>query len=226
MTLLFQWIKVAVFCAVAVGKHIYAIGGKTPGYHDYSSEPFDDDFRHALTGCARFDTEENSWQEFAPLKEARSHAFGVSKTDEDKIFIAGGFGCFEDWLKSCEVYNIATDEWQFIASLTMSRVNGKMELIGDTIYVLGGSTKKPFKNPCPFPDGKVPVEWYDQGKDRWIDSAAMPISKITLRKIPRNLFDDSFGGNSYCRLKVGSLKVFKGVKNNLYPIRYLYPIRF
>ncbi len=214
MALLCNWITLTHFCAVVVGKHIYAIGGNMGG------SDCDGRFRvdiEALKGCARFDTEENTWQEISPLNEGRSDAFGVSKTSQDKIFIAGGFGIFDDWLKSCEVYNIATDEWQFIASLTLSRRNGKMVLNDETIYVLGGRTKKPFKDSRRYPDGKVPVEWYDDGNDKWIDSTAIPITK---RRKSLSIHDNRYIGESNCWLEVCSLKVFKGLKNNLYPIRF------
>jgi len=36
-----------------------------------------------------------------------------------RIFIAGGKGVRNDLLKTCEVYNIDTDEWHFVASLTL-----------------------------------------------------------------------------------------------------------
>ena len=123
--------------------------------------------------AARFDTEENKWQEIAPLNEARWGAFGVSK-NEEKIFIAGGRGILKfHSLKSCEVYNIATDEWQSIASLTVPRKFGKMELRDGTIYVLGGMTQS-----GRFPRGRVPVEWYDHDRDMWFDKSKMPVSNI------------------------------------------------
>ena len=84
------------------------------------------------------------------------------------------------WLNNCEVYNIATNEWQFIASLTMPRVNWKMLLIDGTIYVLGGKVQKSFKDPCDVPDGMVTVEYCDEERDIWNDRIAMPIEKLSL----------------------------------------------
>ncbi|XP_078369061.1 kelch-like protein 11 [Oculina patagonica] len=201
MTLSCNWINRKAFCNVVVGKHIYVIGGKAIGVYEGIAE------------CARFDTEENTWQETAPLKEARTYAFGVSKTNQDKIFIAGGFGIFDDWLQSCEVYNIATDEWQFIASLTLCRVCGSMVLIDETIYVLGGRTKKPFKDTRDFPDGKMPVEWYDPGKDKWNDITAMPFWNFILKG---RIVDTEY----IVWLKCCSLRLFKDVNfDNLSPIQ-------
>ena len=112
------------------------------------------------------------------MKEASTSARGVCKNGE-MIFIAGGHGG-PGWLNSCEVYNIATNEWQFIASLTMPRVSGKMVLIDGTIYVLGGKVQKSFKDPCDVPDGMVTVEYCDEERDIWNDRIAMPIEKLSL----------------------------------------------
>ena len=207
MNPLFHWLKRASFCTVVVDTVLYVIGGRrlVDGYNVY--------FRNAFSHSSTFDTEGNEWKEIAPLKEARRDAFAVSKNDE-KVFIAGGLGVFDDWLTSCEVYNIATNEWQFIASLTVPRAFGKMVLIDETIYVLGGRVKKPFQNPCPFPDGKVVVECYDEETDKWNDKTTIPIHKITLRRMSQ------FGYYEVC-LNICSLRLFKGVEfNNLYPIRF------
>ena len=153
--------------------------------------------RSVLCHSTTFDIKGNEWKEIAPLKEAKGDACGVSKNNE-KIFIAGGIGC-DDWLNSCEVYNIATNEWQFIASFTVPRAFGKMVLIDETIYFLGVRFKLPFQIPCDFPDGKMAVECYDEETDVWNDRTTTPIDKISLR------------GRKIC-----SLRLFKGVEfNNL-----------
>ena len=212
LTPLSHWLKKAAFCTVVVDRALYVIGGRSL-YDSYGSNASDIYSSNALSQSSTFETEGNEWKEIAPLKEARRDAFGVSKNDE-KIFIAGGHGIFDDWLNSCEVYTIKTNEWQFIASLTVQRAFGKMVLVDDTIYVLGGRVKKPFREPCEFPDGKMAVECYDEETNKWNDRTKVPIRKI------------SFRGMSKCgyhefSLEICSLKLFKGVEfNNLYPIRF------
>ena len=212
LTPLSHWLKKAAFCTVVVDRALYVIGGRSL-YDSYGSNASDIYSSNALSQSSTFETEGNEWKEIAPLKEARRDAFGVSKNDE-KIFIAGGHGIFDDWLNSCEVYTIKTNEWQFIASLTVQRAFGKMVLVDDTIYVLGGRVKKPFRDPCEFPDGKMAVECYDEETNKWNDR-----TKVSIRKI-------SFRGMSKCgyhefSLEICSLKLFKGVEfNNLYPIRF------
>ena len=204
MTPLFDWVEKRHFCAVVADKSIYAIGGMTfsrGGRYEM------DLFAHS----SAFDTEGNEWKEIAPLKEARMDACGVSKNDE-KIFIAGGHGVFDRTRSSCEVYIIATNEWQLIASLTVPRAVAKMTLIDGTIYVLEGFLKKPFKDPRDSPDAKLTVEYYDEERDIWNDRKAMFINKIsTSRK--------SLWTGCEFHLDICSLRVFNGVKfYTLYPV--------
>ena len=98
------------------------------------------------------------------FERGEERCFGVSKNEEN-IFIAGGLGIFDDWLNSCEVYNIATNEWQFKANLTLPRAFEKMVLFDETIYVLGSRVKTHFKDPCVFQDGKVAVECYEHERE-------------------------------------------------------------
>ncbi|KAL9967496.1 hypothetical protein ACROYT_G025733 [Oculina patagonica] len=96
LTPLFNWVKKSSFCAVAVDRYIYVIGGTT--FRGSYLDP-------TLSECTRFDTEADEWQKIAPLNEARQSAFGVCKNG--KMFIAGGFqkdGRELLLLKTCEVY--------------------------------------------------------------------------------------------------------------------------
>ena len=90
---------------MAVDRYIYVIGGRVQKH------------RVKLTECARFDTEQNEWEKIAPLNMARENGFGACKNE--KIFITGGMisSAGLQHQACCEVYNILTDEWQFIASL-------------------------------------------------------------------------------------------------------------
>ena len=82
-------------CVVAAGNHLYVCGGWLDG-----------DF---LTKAERFDTAENKWEEIANMQQARGYACGV--TTEGKIFVAGGREDWDSILKTCEMYNISTNEW-------------------------------------------------------------------------------------------------------------------
>ena len=167
------WVWKKSFCSVVVDRLIYAIGGVVAA---------------CCSDCFTFDTDGKSWKQRACLNEARRDACGVSKNDE-KIFVAGGVDTFGNFMDSCEVYNLATNEWQLIASLTMPRYRGKMVVIDETIYVLGGQFKERYKqckDACVFLDGMVPVECYDEERDRWNDRTRMPIDKIFFNENPKS----------------------------------------
>ena len=188
LTPLRNWVKRAAVCAVAVDSYIYVIGGSV----------WKDDDCVALTECARFDTELNEWQKIAPLNEARKNALGACKNE--KIFIAGGW--YLDWfqvelLNTCEVYNILTDEWQFIASLALCRTLGSMVVVDETLYVLGGGCQSAGK----FSDK---VKYYNHEDNEWNDKATVPVNKIRIKTRKLGYY---FQGCSF--------RVFKGALTNL-----------
>ena len=149
------------------------------------------------------DNGRKSKKKIACLKEARRDAFGVGKNE--KIFIAGGVGVSENFLNSCEVYNILTDEWHFIASLRAPRILGSIVLVDETLYVLGGITKKPKKPSGEFSDK---IECHEHARDEWNNKRIVPVSKITIEK--RELL------RYY--LKGCSLPILKSVLKNMEPI--------
>ena len=165
------WVWKESFCSVVVDRLIYAIGGVAT---------------LCCSDCFTFDTDGNNWKQLAFMNMARRDACGVNKNDE-KIFVAGGVDHFGNFMDSCEVYNIATNEWQVIASLKMPRYRGKMVLIDETIYVLGGQFTERYKDDvCVFLDGMVPVECYDEKRDQWNDRTRMPINKIFFDENPKS----------------------------------------
>ena len=124
------------------------------------------------------------------MQQERAGAFGVAT--EGKIFLAGGF--FEESLKTCEMYNISTNEWQLIGSLNVPRDYGSMVCLKGTLYVLGGSTDG-------FWRSELSVECYNPTEDKWIKK-----TNISLKMISRGN-DDAFTG---CVLKLS-----KGVLDKL-----------
>ena len=120
------------------------------------------------------------------MQRERRSAFGVAT--EGKIFIAGGW-----WLKTCEMYNISTNDWQLIGSLTIDRAYGGMVCLKGTLYVLGGIVK--------YGNSKLSVECYDPTEDKWIKKTTIPVKLISKDNI------DTFTG---CVLKLS-----KGVLDKL-----------
>ena len=93
------------------------------------------------------------------------------------------------WSTTCEVYSILTNEWQFIAS--SARMVESMVLVDETLYVLTREGDQLGHK----------VECYNHENNEWNVKATVPVNKLS-NKVP--LF-----------LKCCSLRVFKGVLNNL-----------
>ena len=143
-------------CVVAAGNHLYVCGG----FLDNDS----------VTKAERFDTVENKWEEIANMQQTRGWACGVGT--EGKIFVAGGReGGLGDVLKTCEMYNISTNEWQFIGSLNVPREDCRMMCLKGTLYVLGGTGARS--------QSELSVECYDPTEDKWIDKTSIPVKTIS-----------------------------------------------
>ena len=142
-------------CVIGSGNFLYLLGGTSPHTSQHVAK------------ADRFDITEKKWEEITDMQQARGGAFGVAS--QEKIFVAGGADEEGTVLKTCEVYNVSTNEWQLIANLNVYRTHGSMVCLGGTLYVLGGfdQTKK---NP------EHSVECYDkQGK--WIVKTTIPVKE-------------------------------------------------
>ena len=140
-------------CVVAAGDCMYVLGG----------EPLWRRGQEYIAKGKRFDTVQNKWEEIADMQQERSHAFGVAT--QGKIFVAGGHWRGEKELNSCEMYNISTNEWQFIGNLNVPRFCGSMVCVNGTLYVLGGSS---------FASPEYTVESYDPTTKEWTKSTSIP----------------------------------------------------
>ena len=162
-------------CVVAAGNHLYVCGGTVGG--------------ECFSKVERFDTVESKWEEIANLQVKRFGAFGVAS--ERKIFLTGGIQDELTWLTTCEMYNISTNEWQFIGSLKVPRAFGSMVCLKGTLYVLGGYGRR-----------ELSVECYDPTEDKWIKKTTIPVEMISKNN------EHSFTG---CVLKLS-----KGVLDKLH----------
>ncbi|XP_022808533.1 kelch-like protein 2 [Stylophora pistillata] len=148
-------------CIVGSGNFLYFMGGKSPDTSQY------------VTIADRFDITEEKWEDIAEMQQARGGAFGVAT--QEKIFVAGGADEESTVLKTCEVYNVSTNEWQLIANLNVYRTHGSMVCLGGTLYVLGGfdQTKK---------EPECSVECYDSKQGKWIVKTIIPVEGDCMRK--------------------------------------------
>lgn len=193
----FHWVEASSVCAVAADKYIYAIGG--------NEGSMSDDSWRVLSEAARFDTVENKWEKMPSIQQARYDAFGTAGTS-GRIFIAGGVGN-DKRLRTCEVYDILTDEWQFTGKLSLARYRGGNMVSADgTLYVLGGRVSHNCMDSIPM---ACVVESYDPEKNRWNETEVIPADKLAVRK------SDPLDRQHSFIFKASSLRVFKGALNKL-----------
>ncbi|XP_078353486.1 kelch-like protein 24 [Oculina patagonica] len=171
-------------CVVAAGNHLYVLGGTPP------------QTRECVAKAERFDTVEYKWEEIVDMQQARGGAFGVAT--QGKIFVAGGRDRENCMSQTCEMYNISSNEWQFIGSLNVSRVCGSMVCLKGTLYVLGGTRDN-------WSRSDLSVECYDPTEDKWIKKTTIPVKTISEEN------KDTFTG---CALKLS-----KGVLDKAYVVK-------
>ena len=143
-------------CVVAAGNHLYVCGGRPQ--------------HHYVTKAERFDTVENKWEEIANMQQERGCAFGSAT--EGKIFVTGGVQRRRSRFNTCEMYNISTNEWQFIGSLNVPRKYGSMVCLKGTLYVLGGRNEFSERS-------ELSVECYDPTEKKWILKTTIPVKIIS-----------------------------------------------
>ncbi|XP_068727330.1 kelch-like protein 2 [Montipora capricornis] len=152
-------------CVVTAGNCIYVLGGRQETL--------------TVAHVEKFDTVQSSWDKIVDMQQERKNAFGVGT--EGKVFVAGGEG-MEGVLKTCEVYTISTNEWQYIGDLNVPRRLGSMLCVNGTLYVLGGSKNL-------YYDYSYAVETYDPTLNKWTEKTSIPMDWI-----PENNRNCSFKG--------------------------------
>lgn len=81
-----------------------------------------------------------------------------------KLFVVGGFDGSHA-LRCVEVYDPARDEWKMLGSMTSSRSNAGLAMLGETIYAVGGFDGNEFLNT---------MEVYNPATDEWNDCTNTP----------------------------------------------------
>ena len=138
-------------CMIGLGKYLYFIGGM-PAFKEVS----------------KFNTAKRKCKKVADMQQGRYNAFGTA--GQGKIYIAGGKqhgGEHDCYLQTCEVYDVATKEWQFIASLNFPRSEASMVCCDGAMYVLGGLSNEGTAK-------ALTVECYDKEADEWKEKTTIP----------------------------------------------------
>ena len=71
------------------------------------------------------------------------------------------------------MFNVSTNEWQFIGGLNFPRAYGSMVCLKGTLYVLGGSAFR----------SELSVECYDPAENKRIVKTTIPMKTICQDKI-------------------------------------------
>ena len=154
------------FC-VSDGRHLYVIGGTW-------QDP-EDDIYFESNAVERFDPSENSWEDVAPMNEARRSAFGAAMNG--KIYVAGGlYGEGESLHGTCEVYNPSTNEWQLMPSLNVPRHSASMVCFKEALYVIGGRSGYSFQ----MHKSQLSVEMFDSRTNEWKKACVETIHRDVL----------------------------------------------
>ena len=144
-------------CLVSDKRHLYLVGG----IDDFGTE--------SCKTVERFDPILATWEEVAAMNEARYDAFGTAMNG--KIYIAGGINKHEGHytvLKSCEVYDPSTNEWQVMSNLKVCRQAASMVCIQEALYVVGG-----FKD-LHSSSRELSVEVFQLGGCEWKNKSTIP----------------------------------------------------
>ncbi|XP_068729481.1 kelch-like protein 3 [Montipora capricornis] len=143
-------------CLVSDKRHLYLVGGS-------------DAFLQGSIAVERFDPILATWEEVSAMNEARYNAFGA--TMNGKIYIAGGITknerCYTT-LKSCEVYDPSTNEWQVMSNLKVGRQAANMVCFQETLYVVGG-LKDALSS-----SRELSVEMFQLGACEWKSKSTIP----------------------------------------------------
>ncbi|XP_068684079.1 kelch-like protein 3 [Montipora foliosa] len=143
---------------VSAKRHLYLVGG-SPNWLSFLGSQT----------VQRFDPILATWEEVAGMTEARHRAFGAALSG--KIYIAGGIkesGGRRTVLKSCEVYDPSTDEWQVMSNLKVCRQAANMVCFQEALYVVGG-----FKD-MNSSSRELSVEVFQLGACEWKSKSTIP----------------------------------------------------
>ena len=150
-------------CGIANGPYLYIVGGT-------DRENFT---ATGITKVEKFDPSNVSFEEVAPLNEARHDAFGAAMND--KIYVAGGIQMRElrsILLNTCEVYTPSTNEWHLMASLQVPRHSASMVCFRGALYVIGGSKNTDNQVAA----RETSVETFDFETSEWKVKSTIPLS--------------------------------------------------
>ena len=158
-------------CGVSDGRHIFIMGGSKNENKEING----------ITKVEKLDPSEDSWEEVAAMNEARHYGFGAAMNG--KIYVAGGLqknGQICSVLKTSEVYNPSTDEWQVIPSLTVPRYSASMVCFMGALYVIGGMKER-------WKSRELSIEMFDSDANEWKEKSTIPVNRETQEEVRKKI---------------------------------------
>ena len=143
-------------CGVTDGCHLYIIGGTKSRVQKALGS----------TKVLRIDPEAGNCEEVASMNEARHDAFGAAMNG--KIYVGGGIQGSAT-LKTCEMFNPSTNEWQMMPSLNVPRHSSSMVCFQEALYVVGGMKNKNRRI------RQLSVEMFDFKTNEWKEKSSIPV---------------------------------------------------
>lgn len=142
----------ATFCAMAVGHHIIAVGGR----NRFGS----------LSTAEKYDFKRNKWEYIAPLSAStHGHAGCVAKGN---VYISGG-SLSGHVSNKFMCYNPKEDVWCTKLSMMRARMYHGMVSVKDKIYVFGGN----YVNSNALRCDALSTECFDPDTDQWTTLTSM-----------------------------------------------------
>lgn len=147
--------------AVTIDGSIYLVGGVT----DLELLPNDRLLLEPSDILLRFDPEEESYTELAPLPEPLNHLSAVSF--RDRLYVLGGYGETLDANTSSRFYRYdpELDRWTRLPDMPAARAAMAAGIVGDRLIVAGGALDN---------SPRSETFEFDFASDRWTQSQPMP----------------------------------------------------
>jgi N-acetylneuraminic acid mutarotase len=147
--------------AAAIGNHVYVASGVRTD--DGGIESADDVFAFA--------TADGTYRRLANLPMRVDHPLVVAH--RGMVYVVGGFSDAQPSGRTWR-YEPPTDRWTELASMRIPRGSPAGGVIGDRLYVVGGS---PFQLVGSNQEASRVVEIYDFETDRWTDGPSAPTAR-------------------------------------------------
>lgn len=114
--------EVVGYCAFAIGKDVYVVGGETSlGHSNWNDHMW------------KYNTFTNTWTLVTRLPTPRRHCSVC--VHEDNIYIIGGFGKHRIILSSIDVYNLESDSWSCVPPLPCAAYSPCCCIYANTLYI-------------------------------------------------------------------------------------------